>query len=139
MRPEFDACENWPLRGLFWLSKDLFENTPDFRECLEPDAQELDVIRNHAEHKYLKLHDEMWSGPDDKMRAFGGRPDALAFSVYRSHFTDKALRLLKMTRASLVYLSLAVHAEERNRERARPKKGLVLPMPIDTYDDDWKR
>ena len=97
------------------------------------------MIRNHAEHKYLKLHDETWSGPDDKMRAFGGRPDALSFSVYRSHFSDKALRLLKMTRASLVYLSLAVHAEEQNRERARPKIWHVLPMPIDTYDDEWKR
>ncbi len=139
LRPEFDACENWPLRGLFWLSKDLFENTPDFRECLEPDAQELDVIRNHAEHKYLKLHDGMWSGPDDKVQALGGRLDTLAFSVYRSHFADKAMRLLKMTRASLVYLSLAVHAEERNRKRTRPKEGLVLPMSLDTYDDDWKR
>jgi len=139
LRPEFDACENWPLRGLFWLSKDLFEKQPDFRECLEPDAQELDVIRNHAEHKYLKLHDAMWCGPDDKVHAFGGRPDVLAFSVYRSHFADKAIRLLKMTRASLVYLSMAVHSEERNRERASPKKGLVFPTPLDKYEDDWKR
>ena len=66
LRPEFDACDNWPLRGLFWLSKDLFENAPEFRECLEPDAQELDSVRNHAEHKYLKLHENLWSGPTDE-------------------------------------------------------------------------
>jgi hypothetical protein len=29
LRPEFDACDNWPLRGLFWLSKDLFENAAE--------------------------------------------------------------------------------------------------------------
>lgn len=139
LRPEFEACENWPLRGLFWLSKDLFENTPDFRECLEPDAQALDVIRNHAEHKYLKLHDEIWGGPDEKMQAFGGQSDTLAFSTYRSDFERKTMRLLKMTRASLVYLSLAIHAEERNRGRARERDALVSPAFLDTYDDDWKR
>ncbi len=25
IRPEFECSENWPLRGLFWLSRDLFE------------------------------------------------------------------------------------------------------------------
>jgi tetratricopeptide (TPR) repeat protein len=139
LRPEFDACDNWPLRGLFWLSKDLFENAPEFRQCLELDAQELDSVRNHAEHKYLKLHENLWSGPTDEGRAFGGRPDALAFSVYRSHFNSKALRLMKMARAALTYLSLAIHREEREREQARPQEGLVLPMSVDTWEDEWKR
>ncbi len=138
LRPEFAACDNWPLRGLFWLSKDLFENAAEFRECLEPDAQELDTVRNHAEHKYLKLHDSLWSGPADGGKPFGIQPDALAFSVYRADFTAKALRLMKMARAALTYLSLAIHAEEKKREQARPKKGLVLPMPVDTWEDEWK-
>lgn len=138
LRPEFDACDNWPLRGLFWLSKDLFEIAPEFRECLEPDAQEIDLVRNHAEHKYLKLHDQLWAGPTDEGRAFSGRPDSLAFSVYRSHFTAKVLRLMKMARAGLIYLSLAIHAEEKKREQSRPKKGLVLPMPVDIWEDEWK-
>jgi hypothetical protein len=138
LRPEFDVCDNWPLRGLFWLSKNLFENAPEFRECLEPHAQELDAVRNHAEHKYLKLHDRLWSGPTDEGSAFGGRTDALAFSVYRSDFTAKAIGLMKMARAALTYLSLAIHAEERKRELARPTKGLVLPMPMDTWEDEWK-
>jgi tetratricopeptide (TPR) repeat protein len=136
--PEFDACDNWPLRGLFWLSKDLFEDAPEFRECLEPDAQELDTLRNHAEHKYLKLHDELWFGPTDEGVAFGGRADKLAFSVYRTHFTAKATRLMKMARAALIYLSLSIHAEEKKREQVRPKKGLILPMPVDTWEDEWK-
>ncbi len=127
--PGFGNCENWPLRGLFWLSKDLFEDAPEFRECLQPDAQELDSIRNHAEHKYLKLHETLWSGPTDDGRAFGGRPDTLAFSVYRKNLTAKALRRLKMARAAVIYLTLAIHAEETRRAEARPKHGLVLPMP----------
>ena len=53
---------NWPLRGLFWLSKDLFEDKPEFKESIEPDAKGLSDIRNHLEHKYLKLHDNFGQG-----------------------------------------------------------------------------
>jgi hypothetical protein len=44
-----------------------------------------------------------------------------------------------MARAALMYLSLAIHNEEKRREQARPKKGMVLPMPVDTWEDEWKR
>ena len=139
LRHEFTSRRNWPLRGLFWLSKDLFEDKPGFRECLEPDAQELDAIRNHAEHKYLKLHDGMWRGPDGSDDPlFSHRTDVLAASLYRRDFESKALRLLKMVRAALIYLSLAIHSEEAKRERERPKKGVVVPMFMDTWDDQWK-
>ena len=73
-----------------------------------------------------------------KRRAFGGRPTCWPIPCYRSHFSCKALRLLKMARAALIYLSLAIHAEEKKREQSRPKKGLVLPMPVDTWEDEWK-
>src|SRR5206468_211713 len=136
--PSFSNCGNWPLRGLFWLSKDLFEEAPEFRECLQPDAQELDSIRNHAEHKYLKLHDMLWCGPTSGGKPFSDRPDTLAFSMHRSSFTGKTLRLMKLARAALIYLSLAIHSEEKMREKMRPTKGIVLPMPIDKVEDEWK-
>ena len=46
LRKEFINFENWPLRGLFWLAKDLSENRPEFRKSIEPDAQNLVNIRN---------------------------------------------------------------------------------------------
>ena len=55
IRPQFEASENWPFRGLYWLSKDLFES--GFREFTEPDAQALHEVRRHLEHRYLKVHD----------------------------------------------------------------------------------
>lgn len=139
LRATFQKYQNWPLRGLFWLSKDLFGRQPEFRECLEPDAQELDSIRNHLEHKYLKIHDELWSAatqesddkPLDRFR------DALAFSLYRSEFAAKALRLLKIARAALVYLSLAIHVEEQRRARSRPK-GSEVRFRLDVWKDEWK-
>ena len=53
VRQAFLASENWPWRGLFWLSKDLYES--DLSNVLEPDARALHDLRNHLEHKYVKV------------------------------------------------------------------------------------
>lgn len=132
LRKEFAKRPNWPLRGLFWLSKDLYEPAPGFREAVEPDAEKLAEIRNHLEHKYLKIHDMLVARPSPDPLA-----DSLAFSVARRDFEAKALRLLKMARAALIYLSLAVHGEERRKAAERGEKP-ILPMFLDRWEDDWK-
>jgi hypothetical protein len=43
----FESCQNWPLRGLFWLSKDLFEE--EFKLVTDPDAEAIAEMRNHLE------------------------------------------------------------------------------------------
>lgn len=53
IRSEFASRENWPLRGLYWLTKDLFEDTPGFRDAMDPVASGLSDARNHLEHRYL--------------------------------------------------------------------------------------
>ncbi|MCB9422966.1 MAG: hypothetical protein H6667_24410 [Ardenticatenaceae bacterium] len=53
LKSEFKDRQNWPLRGLFWLSKDLYEDKEGFKNSTEPDAHNLADIRNHLEHKYL--------------------------------------------------------------------------------------
>jgi len=128
---------NWPLRGLFWLSKDLFEDNSKFKESIEPDAQELADIRNHLEHKYLKLHDDLWAGPFSEN---GGATlvlaDTSAFSLYRRKFEAKTLKLIKMARSALMYLSLAIHAEE-TRRRTEKISGTIAPkVALDIFEDD---
>lgn len=140
LRGELGRRENWPLRGLFWLSKDLSEDEPGFRDALEPEVRDLAVIRNHLEHKHLKLHDDLWPGRDeagDKLMSF--LVDSLAYSIRRAEFAAKALRLLKMVRAALIYLSLAVWREESSRAEARPADKLIVDEPMDIWEDDWKR
>lgn len=44
---------------------------------------------------------------------------------------------MKMARASLIYVSLAIHAEERRRTKEK-KPGVVVPMPLDVWEDKWK-
>lgn len=81
----------------------------------------------------------MWSGKNESNDAGDWQTDALAFSIYRCQFEIKALRLLKMTRAALIYLSLAIYTEERMRDQSRSEHELLLQMPLDEYDDNWKR
>src|SRR3546814_18053776 len=48
------AHANWPLRGLSWRSKELFDE--QLKQSNAADARELHDIRNAIEHKYLKVH-----------------------------------------------------------------------------------
>lgn len=138
-RDEFTQRQNWPLRGLFWLSKDLFEDAPGFKDSIEPDAQELHEIRNNLEHKYLKVHEDMWMGLSGRNpRMFKALADTLAYSIYRSDFQEKALRLIKMTRAALVYFSLAINWEELRRNKERGHGALVPGILMDVWKDEWK-
>jgi len=140
LKPCVEQRRNWPLRGLFWVSKDLFESAPGYRSSLEPSARELEDIRQHLEHKYLKLHEPEWAGPpssDD--RAAKAMADTLARSCYRRDFEAKTLRLLKTMRAALIYLALAIRAEENQRAKAR-KPGAIIPgVSLDVWEDSWKR
>jgi hypothetical protein len=136
VRSEFERSENWALRGLFWLSKDLFEE--DFQDVMDPDAQALREIRNHLEHKYLKVHDMLFALARER-GVSGPWNDDLAYSVQRADFEAKTLRLLKLARTALIHVSLGMHMEESRRNRQAKDKGLIIPMDLDTWDDDWKR
>ena len=133
---EFQDCKNLPLRGLFWLSKDLFENEDGFRESIEPDAQKINYIRNHLEHKYFKLHENYWHGPNSDDIASRYMEDTLAYSMYRREFTKKTLRIIKMARAALIYLSTAIHFQELNRVEDGDDKKIFLDSPL--YVLDWE-
>lgn len=137
LRSEFSCYKNWPLRGLFWLSKDLFENKTDFKDALEPEAKELYLIRNYLTHKYLRIHDDIWDVEKSFLSPFS--KSILALSVNRTSFTKKTLKLLKLVRCALIYLSLAIHAEESIRHEKRDKNLLIAPAPpLDIWEDEWK-
>jgi hypothetical protein len=143
VRGEFRELQNWPFRGLFWLAKDLYEDregNSGFRECIEPEGRRLAEVRNQLEHKYLKIHDEMWLDVSDQHSGVTSPfRDALAFSVGRTEFSEFALKMLRLARAALIYLSLGVHVEERRREASRGPEKRVGQMHLDRYEDDWKR
>jgi LA2681-like HEPN len=88
--------------------KGLFEREND--EVAEPQARGLSDIRNHIEHRYLRVTvAESTAAPHDD----------LAFMVSREQFGGKALHLLKLARSALIYLAIGVGFEERRREPDR--------------------
>ena len=114
LQPILLQSQNWPLRGLFWLSKDLYEHNLDFKEGLEADARQLYALRNHLEHNYLLIQDDaLYAASYAASGKTGLRVtnDASVYVIGRTDFADRTLRILKMVRAALIYLSLAVHRE----------------------------
>jgi hypothetical protein len=131
VRDRFAKSENWPLRGLFWLSTDLFEK--DMRGSTEPEARALADLRHHLEHKYVKVH-EVLLPPMSIVDPFR---DTLAHAITRSDLERRTLHLMQLVRSALIYLSLGMHQEER--ARAKGKKGLTAKMSFDPLCDEWKR
>ena len=134
LAPRFATHPNWPLRGLFWLARDIFED--DFRLVTEPDAEDIAANRNHLEHRYLQVHENL-----DRSTPVEDSTDddtkGLARALSREEFATSTLRLLQLVRGALIYLSLAVHREESAKSIVGDRD-LVMPMLLDRWDDDWK-
>jgi hypothetical protein len=130
--PQFEARENLPLRGLFWLSKELFEDS--FKMTTAGDAGELHSIRNALEHTYLRVS-EGWAKPfminEASDKCFG-------IAVGSDELEAKALRVMKMARSALFYLSFAIGVEERRKRRENPDQ-LVGSISLYGLDDSRKR
>lgn len=134
LHPSLDGLPNWPLRGLFWLSKDIFED--DFRTVTEPDAQVLYELRNHMEHKFVSVYDGFCRVISPNVAT---TPEIGVIDVSFDELMIKTLRQLKLARAALIYLSLGIHAEERRRAAARGDDELVAGMPLHPVNDSAKR
>ncbi|WP_435011646.1 LA2681 family HEPN domain-containing protein [Tundrisphaera lichenicola] len=135
LKPEIESRENWPLRGLFWMAKDLFNATPGFRDAMEPEAREIDITRNHAEHKYLKVHDDLWPELSAAAEAAGKMPADAAFSIGCGMLVQRTIRLMKLARSALVYMAYAVHVEEGRKQHARGSDDKILTLPIRWMND----
>ena len=127
LRPEFEGLENWPLRGLYWLSKDFFEAT--FSDVTEPDARDINKDRNHLEHKYFKIHDDLFGLISEISPLF---IDTLAHSITRSDLEKKTLRLLKLARAALIYLACGMSARERHLRGEKAYDVMIADMELPT-------
>lgn len=116
LRQMFHGKENWFLRGLYFLSKDLFDE--EFNDAAEPDAVRLFDLRNRIEHRFLSLQQ---SGNDLIL----GTDIHGLISLYS--FQEHALRMLRMAREALIYLSLAMHQEEQMRNKNDTNEAKIIP------------
>ena len=126
--------KNNALRGLYWLSLDLFSDQPGFKDSLEPAGKGTHEIRRNLEHRYLKLHTEGWSGPSQGI----GLDDRLAFSLRVEEFEHRTLKLLQLVRSALIYLVLGIHIEEAERARHKSEGAIIPGMELPPLEDNWK-
>jgi len=130
LHPKLDGLANWPLRGLFWLSRDIFE--AGFQAASDPDAEALHELRNHLEHKFVTVHSE----------GIGlGRVGAMEPGLIEITYDDlsrRTVHILKLARAALLYVSLAVHSEEERRRANDREAKLSVPVPLHVWEDRWK-
>jgi hypothetical protein len=127
IRKEFELTGNWGFCALYWLAKDFFEKDND--EVAEPQARGLSDIRNHIEHKYLRV-----TAAESSPTA---TPEDLAFMVSREQFQLKAMHLLKLARSALIYLAIGIGFEEMRREPSRAGEPVEeLPPTPDLPDDE---
>ena len=111
LKEELLLKQNLILRGLFWLSKDLFEE--NFKSTIEPDAENLVEIRNYMEHRCLKILDIEKNIHEFIGDTHNSSKNNLSLSITKNDFDRKILKLLKLTREAIIYLSLSVNLEEK--------------------------
>ncbi len=124
--------KNFPLQGLYWLSKDIF-NPKDYRDVLEPEAKHWSLFRNAMEHRYLKiinspLSDSYFSNDEFK--------DPLAYTLNKEHFIKSITSLARLIRAALIYLSFSINSEEK--KNSETEEGFIPEMPLFIYRDQDK-
>jgi hypothetical protein len=130
--PQFAKRDNLPLRGLFWLSKELFDD--QLKQTTSADARELHAIRNALEHTYLRVS-EGWAKPF----AIGGTSsNSFGIAIGSDELEAKAIRVMQMARSALFYVSFAIGVEERKKRQANPGQ-LLGSMPLHGLDDRRKR
>jgi hypothetical protein len=62
----------------------------------------------------------------------------ISYSAQRQHFEANTMRLMRLARAALIYLSPGMDREEKRRAKGRdPTK--IAPMSLDIWRDAWKR
>ena len=115
IRTDIFNTYNVALQGLFWLSKDLYEKNSS---PIEPEAKEIATIRNYIEHKSFKV-------VEAKNPCWNEAPET--YEIEEDAFYDKTMRLLRLTRSALLYLSFAIYAEESHKTPL----GEIMPIEME--------
>lgn len=122
--PIFKGRPNWPLRGLYFLSKDLFDQ--DLAEVAEPDAAQLAQLRNQVEHRFLSFQHSGYGQSTETHRVMA-----------IDNFQGKIMHLLKMAREALIYVSLAMHREETLRRETTEGDTNAINVSMPSRRIEW--
>ena len=127
IRNDLQERHNLPLRGLYYLSKDLFDER--FKDVAEPHASNLARLRQQVEHRFLSF---LHYGENESTETHQ--------FITTDDFRDSALHLLKLAREALIYVSLAMHVEENSQNGSSGKDdGKIVPPLVPRRIDSFER
>lgn len=129
----FQGLRNWPLKGLYWLSKD-FHHRPEEAGLVAPVPRMLQEIRNHIAHKYLRVHDHIVTHLRVDRTELSSD---FSYQVTDDELQTYTVELLKLVRCSMIYLTAAVRQEELDK-RSGIGDGLLASMQMFPVRDDCR-
>jgi len=140
------AENNHPLKGMWWLFKDVRNINIDVDgkiDKVSSDGEykhidnvmnEISKVRNFMEHGYLKILDLYC-----KEALIDGQSDQLAYNISFTDFEKLTLELLLNAREAIILLVFSIKREEEIRATKRDPDTLMMSMYADRYDDEWKQ
>ncbi len=100
---KISESRNWFLRGLYFVSLDLWDK--QVVECSEPLAESLATLRHQLEHRFVSF-----------VKYETKESTEYNLSITIEEFSERTLKLLKLAREAIIYLSLMMRQEEIIRE-----------------------
>lgn len=130
----FRNSDNWALNALYWIKKDFHHSVSKRDEdSVVIVAHELRKIRTAVEHDYIKVFDDdIVSSPDG---THGAVQDTLYDAIGRTQLRQAALEMLRLARAAMIYLSLAINYEERKKRETMDGKTVPIGGRVMVPDD----
>lgn len=129
--------KNYCFHGLFWLSMELFDK--ENRQTTSPESKYINDLRNRLEHRIIRIvhpSARQREGQEFYYNVFAkDSPDY--DSVYLDDFEKVVLRLAKLVRSALIYLSLGIHAQEYSK--GTENGGAYVVINGITYDNFKKK
>lgn len=127
--------QNYNLKGLWWIYKDLRNKTVYNNKHIDPILENISMVRNAMEHRYLKVLDYF----DSTEVESDDRIDNLAYTISFNDFEKLTIELLKLTREAIIQLTMIIQTEEDRKNIVREKKGEKSGfLYLHEYEDDWK-
>jgi len=132
----FKGTDNWALNALYWIKKDFHHAVSKKDEdSVVVVAHELRNLRTAIEHDYIKVFDDDFiDSPENNLSVI---EDTLYDAIGKTELRQAALEMLRLARAAIIYVSLAIHHEEQKKKEELD--GVTVPIGGDVMvPDEYK-
>lgn len=126
----YDVTPNVGTGSLRWMYKDFNDI---FGGTRSPQQERMNILHNALEHKYVKVHNCLLSDI-----AAPYIDEEMTYHISETDLENYTLDLMHIVRELIIDLTMAAHAQEKNKLSKLPQKRFVAQVNLFDYDDMWK-